>query len=127
MTLDNLLGAGKTRQGTTSVVPQMPKNRGGLSAPEACYSGISLKFRAFSASSWDCFPRGVSFRRVARGHDLRGQIVQLRAQIVQLGVPPVPRIWEPGMTDDLVLGLDVRRRVPHPRRVFVIAPRVGLA
>jgi len=44
-------------------------------------------------------PDAVNHR--AGGHDLRRQIVQPR-------VPPVPRIWGPGMTNDLGLALDAR-------------------
>ena len=41
---------------------------------------------------------------MAGGHDLKGQIVQLR-------VPPAPRIWGPGITDDLGLALDARNEM----------------
>ena len=38
---------------------------------------------------------------MAGGHDFR-------TQIAQRSVPPVPRIWGPGITDDLGLALDAR-------------------
>jgi hypothetical protein len=63
---------------------------------------------------WEDGPDLGKFFIQAGGHDLIGQ------QIVQLRVPPVPRIWGPGIsrTSTVVFLLD-QPRVPHPKRVVV--------
>jgi hypothetical protein len=50
-------------QGTTSVGPQMPQNKGRALAPAKCSSGISLQVEPFSATSKGgsafCYPENI--------------------------------------------------------------------